>query len=77
MRAWLVCCADNVSERSTTISTKLQARQDKMEELYRVQALLKKLQVRVDHTHTHKRTRGRRRRRTLHTLYTHNRTLCT
>jgi hypothetical protein len=35
-----------VSGRSTSISSKLQARQDKMEELYRVQALLQKLQVR-------------------------------
>ncbi len=40
------CNADNVSGRSTSISSKLQARQDKMEELYRVQALLQKLQVR-------------------------------
>ncbi len=37
--------ADTVAERSNTVSTKLQARQDKMEELHRVQLLLKKLQA--------------------------------
>jgi hypothetical protein len=40
--------ADVVSDRSTSISTKLQARQDKMEELAAVQALLQKLQVGVE-----------------------------
>mmetsp|Transcript_18627 Transcript_18627/g.47206 ORF Transcript_18627/g.47206 Transcript_18627/m.47206 type:complete len:953 (-) Transcript_18627:187-3045(-) len=39
---------DNVADKSTSVSTKLQTRQDKMEELYRIQMLLKKLQAVFD-----------------------------
>lgn len=38
-------CADDVAHKSMSVSSKLQTRQDNMEELYRVQMLLKKLQV--------------------------------
>ena len=44
----LLLLADSVAERSTTVSTKLQARQDKMEELHAVQQLLRKLQAVFD-----------------------------
>lgn len=47
LRAPSLCiCADSVADKSLSVSAKLETRRETMEQLYRVQQLLKKLQVR-------------------------------
>lgn len=54
---WLCACptADSVADKSLSVSAKLETRRETMEQLYKVQQLLKKLQVKsaLDHACMH------------------------